>query len=284
MKRLNQLLALAIVAVLLVPGFVVGAVVEACCGVQPTNLVVEDSPDPACLDYTVTISGKYTVIPQYTPFQPYATGIKIKVWAPDSALIVTDEITLDENQTTAPKDFPFSYDLIVDAVGLYRYEIVAWSFTYGREETDIVSGTILVEVCNEAPDCSNAGPSIGTITIWPPNHKFVAIEVLGVTDPDGDPVSITIDSIYQDEPVDTYGDGQFTPDGMGVGTSTAEVRAERAGTPAVPGNGRVYHIFFTADDGQGGSCEGEVMTGVPHDVKDIPVDDGALYDSTALAP
>jgi hypothetical protein len=135
---------------------------------------------------------------------------------------------------------------------------------------------------NMPPDCSNAAPSIDTI--WPPNHKFVAVNVLGVTDPDGDPVSITIDSIYQDEPVDTLGDGSFTPDGQGVGTDTAEVRAERAGTKKVPGNGRVYHIRFTANDGNGGSCTGEVLVGVPHDVKDIPVDDGALYDSTALAP
>lgn len=108
--------------------------------------------------------------------------------------------------------------------------------------------------------------------------------MLGVTDPDDDPVSIVIDGIWQDEPVDTYGDGKFTPDGMGVDTSTAQVRAERAGTKKVPGNGRVYHIFFTADDGRGGSCEGEVLVGVPHDVKDTPVDDGALFDSTALAP
>jgi hypothetical protein len=136
---------------------------------------------------------------------------------------------------------------------------------------------------NQPPDCSEAYPSVESI--WPPNHKFVSpIHVLGVTDPDDDPVSIVIDSIYQDEPVDTYGDGRFTPDGKGVGTSAAAVRAERAGTKKVPGNGRVYHIFFTADDGRGGTCEGEVLVGVPHDVKDTPIDDGALYDSTALAP
>jgi hypothetical protein len=135
---------------------------------------------------------------------------------------------------------------------------------------------------NQPPDCSNAYPSVDTL--WPPNHKFWAVDVLGVTDPDDDPVSIVIDGIWQDEPVDTYGDGKFTPDGMGVGESTAEVRAERAGTKKVPGNGRVYHLFFTADDGRGGTCEGEVLIGVPHDVKDTPVDDGALYDSTALAP
>ena len=57
----------------------------------------------------------------------------------------------------------------------------------------------------------------------------------------------------------------------------AEVRAERAG----PGNGRVYQIGFTAYDGCDGYCSGEIKVGVPHDKKDVPVDDGAVYDSTA---
>ena len=108
---------------------------------------------------------------------------------------------------------------------------------------------------------------------------------MGVTDPDGDPVTITIDSIFQDEEVDTIGDGSFAPDGQGVGTDSAEVRAERVGTKKVPGNGRVYHIYFTADDGMGGACSGEVLVGVPHDQGKglIPVDEGPLYDST-LSP
>lgn len=136
---------------------------------------------------------------------------------------------------------------------------------------------------NEPPDCSTAVPSIATI--WPPNHKFVSIDVLGVTDADDDPVSIVIESIWQDEPVDSYGDGSFAPDGQGIGSETAELRAERAGTKKIPGDGRVYHIYFTADDGQGGSCMGEVLVGVPHDQRSTPpLDGGALYDSTQLAP
>ncbi len=43
------------------------------------------------------------------------------------------------------------------------------------------------------------------------------------------------------------------------------MRAERAGTPRVPGNGRVYEIFFEASDGRGKSGTGSVKVGVPHD-------------------
>lgn len=129
---------------------------------------------------------------------------------------------------------------------------------------------------NEAPYCEAAFASLETL--WPPNHEFVPIDVLGVTDPDDDPIIITIDSIFQDEPVDSTGDGAFVPDGQGIGTTTAEVRAERDGA----GNGRVYHIGFDAEDGKGGSCSGEVLVGVPasQGKKGAPVDGGALYDST----
>ena len=131
---------------------------------------------------------------------------------------------------------------------------------------------------NRPPECSMAAPSLGTI--WPPNNKFVPITVLGVTDPDGDAVTISINKIFQDEPLDTFGDGNFTPDGKGVGTATAEVRAERSGTKKVPGDGRFYHIYFTATDPYGLSCSGEVKAAVPHDQNKTPIDGGPLYDST----
>jgi hypothetical protein len=137
---------------------------------------------------------------------------------------------------------------------------------------------IAINIVDALPVCDDAYPSIDSL--WPPNHKFVSVNVLGVTDPDGDPVTITIDSIFQDEPVDDRGDGKFVPDGKGVGTDTASVRAERSGSKKVPGNGRVYHIGYTADDGLGGSCSGHVMVAVPHDQNAAVVDDGALYDST----
>jgi len=144
------------------------------------------------------------------------------------------------------------------------------------------SDTVTITVVNRPPDCSAAAPSIASI--WPPNHKMVDISVLGLTDPDNDPLTITITSIFQDEPVNDIADGNTDFDGAGVGTSTAQVRAERSGSKKNPGNGRVYHIGFTTDDGYGGSCSGVVRVGVPHDQggQSIPVDDGPLYDSTTL--
>lgn len=153
------------------------------------------------------------------------------------------------------------------------------------DDGNTVDGDGCSAVCeleNEMPDCSAATPSVDVI--WPPNHKFVPVNILGVTDTDADEVSITIDSISQDEPVKEKGtgSGNTCPDAMGVGTDTGHVRAERAGSPKVPGDGRVYHIAFTADDGQGGTCTGEVLVCVPHDQgQGIGcVDQGPLFDST----
>jgi hypothetical protein len=133
------------------------------------------------------------------------------------------------------------------------------------------------DVNNAVPDPSGARASVEVL--WPPNHEYVPIEIVGVTDPDGDPLVITIDSIFQDEAVDAKGSGNTSPDGRGVGTAVAEVRAERTGT----GNGRVYHISFTATDSQGGTTSGTVLVSVPHSVNKPAVDDGAIFDSTAPA-
>ena len=126
-------------------------------------------------------------------------------------------------------------------------------------------------------DCSIARPSSSTL---PANHKWVPITVKGITGHDGGAAAIMITGIFQDEPTDTTGDAHTAIDGQGVGTPVAQLRAERAGDAAKPGNGRVYEIVFTAKSGVD-SCSGSVMVGVPHDQgKGAAVDDGLRYNST----
>ena len=130
---------------------------------------------------------------------------------------------------------------------------------------------------NVAPDCGGARVSVREI--WSPAHSKLAVSILGVTDPDGDPVSIRIDRIMQDEPTQGEGDGDTCPDAyIPPDSATAYVRAERNGA----GNGRVYTVYFTASDARGGSCRGSVKVSVPHDQSVVrAVDDGPVYDSTA---
>ena len=159
-----------------------------------------------------------------------------------------------------------------------RYLRVSVAFGRAGNGSSPILYDLTVAVGNEAPDCSKAAPTVSSL--WPPKHQFVAVGITGVTDPEGDAVSVRITGVKQDEPVDDKGDGKHVPDATGVGTATAELRAERSGTVMNKGNGRVYHVGFTATDPNGGSCNGTVVVGVPHDKKDTPIDDGPNYDST----
>jgi hypothetical protein len=124
---------------------------------------------------------------------------------------------------------------------------------------------------NDPPRCDLAQPS--KPILWPPNHKLVAITVAGVTDAEGE-VTIAVDAVTQDEPVGGGGGGDTSPDAVLQGQGVL-LRAERLGG----GNGRAYHVSFTATDGQGGACSGSITVGVPHNPKAPVVDDGQAYDS-----
>lgn len=124
-------------------------------------------------------------------------------------------------------------------------------------------------VFNHPPDCSAATASPSTI--WPPDRRQVRISTLGVTDPNGDPVTLKITRILQDE--------LFTarmPDAGGLGTAKPWVRADRMNS----GDGRVYHLFFEAMDPAGASCTGEVKVCVPLQSGGTCRDGGARIDST----
>lgn len=83
--------------------------------------------------------------------------------------------------------------------------------------------------------------------------------------------------IGQDEPLTGLGSGNTCLDAAGVGTAIPVLRAERAGK----GDGRVYRVAFTADDGRGGQCTGTVRVCVPHDQRGQACgDQGAAVDAT----
>lgn len=119
---------------------------------------------------------------------------------------------------------------------------------------------------NRPPDCSGArsDPSI----LLPANRKLTLVFVSGVTDPDGDLLSITIDGVSQDEPVRSSGD-PTAPDARAASApDMVQLRAERS----PKGDGRVYRVGFTATDGRGGSCTGSTVVSVPRHTQEPAVD------------
>lgn len=125
---------------------------------------------------------------------------------------------------------------------------------------------------NAVPDCSAARPSLRRL--WPANAKLRAVRILGCTDGDGHALTLRVTGVRQDEPVKGPGD-KTSPDAAGVGTATASLRAERARS----GNGRVYHVSFTADDAHGGVGTGTVKVLVPLKKNGTAVDGGPRYSS-----
>jgi uncharacterized repeat protein (TIGR01451 family) len=125
---------------------------------------------------------------------------------------------------------------------------------------------------NHNPICTKltAGPPL-----WPPNHKLHLVTVSGATDPDGNPLTTSITSVTQDEPLNGLGDGDTSPDAFpGPVSDQALIRAERSGT----GDGRVYALHVTVTDGVGGECSGVATVTVPHDQSGAPaVDSGQIY-------
>jgi hypothetical protein len=137
--------------------------------------------------------------------------------------------------------------------------------------------SITVRPVNDAPSCDGAVASPARILLWPPNHVWEPITVLGLTDVEGDTITVRATAIRQDEGVHAAGTGNTAPDAI---LEPIQVRIERQG----PADGRFYHISFTASDGNGGECTGTVTVCVPHDQGNGPqcVDQGPLYDSLAL--
>ena len=84
---------------------------------------------------------------------------------------------------------------------------------------------------NKPPVCTDVKPNV--TALWPPNHQFVPVKLSGATDPDGVPVTIAVGGVTQDEPLNSTGDG------------------------------RVYRVAFTVDDGKGGTCTGSAKVTVP---------------------
>jgi hypothetical protein len=75
-------------------------------------------------------------------------------------------------------------------------------------------------------------------------------------------VTLTVNAVTQDEPVNGLGDGDTAPDARLVAghSEQVDVRSERAGN----GDGRFYRITFGGDDGRGGTCTATKNVTVRH--------------------
>lgn len=142
-----------------------------------------------------------------------------------------------------------------------------------RPDDRAVRNVLYPERWNAPPVCTDAVAS--PARLWPPDRSMVPIRIEGVTDPDGDLVEAHATQVMQDESVT----GGASRAGSDAQLAPLAVRAQRGGHGLVPGNGRVYHVSFSADDGNGGACQGVVKVCVPHSPSSGCEDEGPLHES-----
>ncbi len=133
----------------------------------------------------------------------------------------------------------------------------------------------------------NEAPVITVITdtlkFWPPNHEYKTINVgqcvIGVSDNCAnlsvDDVVITKVTSDEEEDASGNGDGNTKDDiKFRDGCQSVDLRSERQGE----GNGRIYTIYLAVEDGNNNVGASTYQVHVPHDVKDVAVDDGTVYE------
>lgn len=152
----------------------------------------------------------------------------------------------------------------------------------GDGHTSPVLQAMYLEGVNLAPDVQNATATVSRI--YNTDREMEPVGITGITDPEGDPVTVTITKVTQDEPVAGLSEEDEGPDATGVGGQFVWLRGERfTGTSDEPANGRVYTVHFKATDILGASASGKVKVSVPPGIlpTDVAVDDGQMYDSIA---
>jgi hypothetical protein len=167
-------------------------------------------------------------------------GGPFQVWSIDTQ---TGERTLEiEKRVFGESE---GLDVFDGRGGILHWQIGPISFsgppTYGQN--------VLVHFvpANQPPDCSGvaATPNV----LWPPNHKLRLVTVGGVTDPDGDPVTVSVTGVSP----------SWVP---GPRSDQVWLRAERAGSDK---DGRTYVLTVKGTDAKGATCTGQTTVVVPHD-------------------
>lgn len=127
--------------------------------------------------------------------------------------------------------------------------------TFGQASEDLT----LVSVVDTTP------PTIGEATatpnvLWPPNHKMVGVMVDVSSSDLCSTAACQISAVSSNEPVNSQGDGNTTPDWQITGALTVNLRAERSGK----GSGRVYTIAVECSDASGNSSTKTTTVAVSH--------------------
>jgi hypothetical protein len=110
---------------------------------------------------------------------------------------------------------------------------------------------------NKPPDCSHVHASPDVLPSM--NRNMFPVTISGATEPDGEPMTVKINSVTQNQPVTGPGDST-APDAMRISSDPTKLllRAEFGS-----GGGRVYRVTVTVTDSKGALCSTMVRVTIP---------------------
>jgi len=153
---------------------------------------------------------------------------------------------------------------------------------HGASSQDTVVVTV---VDDSAPTITLTGTQI---TLWPPNHQYVTVNLSQLVasasdacDPTVDINDVVIAQVTSDETENGNGDGNTLNDiVIANDCKSVQLRSERNGS----GNGRVYTIIFSVTDSSGNTGTASVKVKVPITQNGTAVDDGPHYTVNGTCP
>jgi CSLREA domain-containing protein len=197
----------------------------------------------ACVTNTapVAVNNEYT-IDQDTPLTPAAPGVLGNDTDADADTLTAALVSSPTHAATFTfnADGSFSYTPTASFTGVD-------SFTYkandGTEDSNVA--TVTINVLDTEPPVITA--SVGTDTLWSPNHNLVNVGLsVSVTDNSDGPIDTDI-TVFSNEDDIFPASGNHSPDAREIAAGTLKLRSERAGN----GSGRIYLILIVATDPSG---------------------------------
>jgi hypothetical protein len=209
-------------------------------------------------------------------------------------LTVPDDVTVEQatlDGTVVPLTATASdicdadVDVTSDELAIYPLGSTTVTFTATDDSGNNAQGTTVVTVVDTTAPKLSVTPS--TATLWPPNHKYVTIDIaITVSDIcDADIASkVQLVSVTSDEPEDVAGkknkqdggDGNTRDDIVIVDNDTVKLRAEHLGGS----DGRVYTLNYSVTDDSGNTTTASAIITVEHNPGEPAVDSGVQYTVT----